>query len=271
MATSTTVEENLKMATDSLSLDVRKPAGDQPTMRSAQPDAAREILVVEDEAPIRAMIASGLNRAGFLAYEATDAQSALKQLAAQRPRLLLIDWMLPDFSGLELTRKLKLDRATRELPVIMLTARAEERHKIEGLGSGADDYVTKPFSFRELIARINAVLRRLEAKKSDAALRAEGLLLDPVSQRVFADSKRLHLRPKEYRLLEFFMTHPERVYLRHQIAEAIWGLRADVDERTIDANIRRLRVVLSAAKCDYLLQTVRGIGYRFSAQQTTMV
>jgi two-component system phosphate regulon response regulator PhoB len=269
MAMSTIVEQHLDVASGIPCADVRDTPAHHPTVRGRQTDPIREILIVEDDAPIRVMIADALNRTGFLTRQAIDARSALKQLAVERPHLLLIDWMLPDFSGLELTRRLKTDRATRELPVIMLTARVEEHHKIEGLESGADDYITKPFSFRVLIARINAVLRRIEAAESNAALRAEGLMLDPISQRVFADSKRLQLRPKEYRLLEFFMRHPERVHLRRQIAEGVWGVHAWVDDRTIDANIRRLRIVLSDARCDYLIQTVRGIGYRFSAQQTS--
>ncbi len=269
MAMSITVEQHSVMASGTLGADARDPSDQQPTGRSGETHPIGEILIVEDETPVRMMLADGLKRAGFSTRQTIDARSALAQLAVLRPSLLLIDWMLPDFSGIELTRTLKTDRATRELPIIMLTARTEEQDKIEGLESGADDYVTKPFSFRVLIARINAVLRRIEAAKINAALRAEGLVLDPISHRVFADSKRLQLRPKEYRLLEFFMMHPERVYLRRQIAEGVWGVHARVDDRTIDANIRRLRVVLSAAKCDYLIQTVRGIGYRFSAQQTT--
>jgi len=227
---------------------------------------AKEILIVEDERPIREMIACGLSRAGFATREAPDGHSARSQLADRQPDLLLIDWMLPDQSGLELTRMLKSDRTTRELPVIILTARADEHDKLAGLESGADDYVTKPFSPRELVARVNAVLRRGEGedKGLDASLRVDGITLDPVSHRVSAGERYLRMAPTEYRLLEFFMRHPERVYTRAQLLSCIWGSNVYVEERTIDVHIRRLRRALEQVQCEHLLQTVRGVGYRFS-------
>src|SRR5678815_652432 len=176
--------------------------------------SAKQILVVEDERPIREMIAFGLRRAGFEVREAADARSGRAEVANKLPDLLLVDWMLPDTSGLEFTRALKRDKETRELPVIMLTARAEEGDKIAGLEGGADDYITKPFSPRELLARINAVLRRAMPVEGTERIDVEGLVLDQSSQRVSAGERTVALGPTEYRMLSFFMTHPERVYTR---------------------------------------------------------
>jgi len=228
--------------------------------------SAKQILVVEDERPIREMIAFGLRRAGFEVREAADARSGRAEVANKLPDLLLVDWMLPDTSGLEFTRALKRDRETRELPVIMLTARAEEGDKVAGREGGADDYITKPFSPRELLARINAVLRRALPAEGSERIDIEGLVLDQSSQRVSAGDRTVALGPTEYRMLAFFMTHPERVYTREQLLDRVWGGNVYVEERTIDVHIRRLRKALEEFGYDRLIQTVRGSGYRFSAR-----
>jgi two-component system phosphate regulon response regulator PhoB len=227
---------------------------------------AKQVLIVEDERPIREMIAFGLKRHGFEVREAEDCRAARASLADRRPDLVLIDWMLPDMSGLELARSLKRDRETRELPIIMLTARADEGDKIAGLEGGADDYVTKPFSPRELVARINAVLRRSAPHNGDERIEFEGLALDQASHRVLVGDKTVPLGPTEYRMLEFFMTHPERVYKRDQLLDRVWGGNVYVEERTIDVHIRRLRKALEEFGYDRFIQTVRGSGYRFSAR-----
>jgi two-component system phosphate regulon response regulator PhoB len=224
----------------------------------------RQILVVEDERPIREMVAFGLRRAGFEVVEAEDTREARAKMADRRPDLVLIDWMLPDMSGLELTRAIKKDKDTREVPVILLTARAEEQDKITGLEGGADDYVTKPFSPRELLARINAVLRRTTAAIPDEIVAAGGLTLDAAGHRVTVGEATIPLGPTEYRLLSFFMTHPERVYSRSQLLDRVWGGNVYVEERTVDVHIRRLRKALEDSDCDKFIQTVRGAGYRFS-------
>ena len=227
---------------------------------------AKQVLIVEDERPIREMIAFGLKRHGFEVREAEDCRAARASLADRRPDLVLIDWMLPDMSGLELARSLKRDRETRELPIIMLTARAEEGDKVAGLEGGADDYITKPFSPRELLARINAVLRRALPAEGSERIDIEGLVLDQSSQRVSAGERTVALGPTEYRMLAFFMTHPERVYTREQLLDRVWGGNVYVEERTIDVHIRRLRKALEEYSFDRLIQTVRGSGYRFSAR-----
>jgi len=228
--------------------------------------AARQILIVEDEKPIRDMIAFGLKRAGFEVLEAGDCRTARTRLADRLPDLVLVDWMLPDMSGLELTRALKKDDATRDLPVIMLTARAEEEDKVRGLEGGADDYITKPFSPRELVARINAVLRRAGAGDEDGLLEAGDLKLNVASHRVTAGDEAVALGPTEFRLLKFLMSHPDRVYSRSQLLDRVWGGNVYVEERTVDVHIRRLRKALEPSGCDGLIQTVRGAGYRFSEQ-----
>lgn len=228
--------------------------------------SAKQILVVEDERPIREMIAFGLRRAGFEVREAADARSGRAEVANRLPDLLLVDWMLPDTSGLEFTRALKRDRETRELPVIMLTARAEEGDKVAGLEGGADDYITKPFSPRELLARINAVLRRAMPSEGSERIEIEGLVLDQSSQRVTSGERTVALGPTEYRMLAFFMSHPERVYTREQLLDRVWGGNVYVEERTIDVHIRRLRKALEEFGHDRLIQTVRGSGYRFSSK-----
>jgi two-component system, OmpR family, phosphate regulon response regulator PhoB len=229
----------------------------------------RQILIVEDELPIREMIAFGLRRAGFEVREAADSRSARSLLADRRPDLLLVDWMLPDMSGLELTRLVKREAATRDLPVIMLTARANESDKITGLDGGADDYVTKPFSPRELLSRINAVLRRSPGASDEETLELGGLVMDRASHRVTARGQQIDLGPTEYRMLEFFMQNPERVYARAQLLDRVWGGNVYIEERTIDVHIRRLRKALEAVRLDGLIQTVRGAGYRFSTRTDT--
>ncbi len=230
---------------------------------------SKQILIVEDERAIREMIAFGLKRAGFEVREAEDCRSARAALADRRPDLILIDWMLPDTSGLELTRSLKRERETRDLPVIMLTAKAEEADKVAGLDGGADDYVIKPFSPRELIARVNAVLRRTCGHDETEVISFEELSLDRAGHRVMIGERTVTLGPTEYRLLEFFMTHPERVYSREQLLDRVWGGNVYVEERTIDVHIRRLRKALEEFGYDRLVQTVRGAGYRFSARAET--
>jgi two-component system phosphate regulon response regulator PhoB len=226
----------------------------------------KQILIVEDEKPIRDMIAFGLRRAGFTVSEAEDCSEARSRIADSRPDLLLVDWMLPDQSGLELTRSIKRNKETQDLPVILLTARAEEQDKVAGLEGGADDYVTKPFSPRELLARIQAVLRRTSPTASGEAIEAGALRLDPVSHRVIVGEQTVSLGPTEYRLLQFFMEHPERVYARSQLLDRVWGGNVYVEERTVDVHIRRLRKALEPFACDSLVQTVRGSGYRFSTR-----
>ncbi len=227
---------------------------------------AVHILVVEDEKPIREMICFGLRRGGYEVSEAEDVATARSCVANHRPDLLVLDWMLPDMSGLEFTRLLKRDKDTKELPVIMLTARADEHDKVTGLDSGADDYITKPFSPRELLARITAVLRRAAPSTTEDIVDIHGLRLDSSSHRVTANDQMVTLGPTEYRLLEFFMTHPERVYSRSQLLDRVWGGNVYVEERTVDVHIRRLRKALEGFNVDQLVQTVRGAGYRFSAK-----
>ena len=224
----------------------------------------RRILVVEDERPIREMVAFGLRRAGFDVVEAEDTREARARIADRRPDLVLVDWMLPDMSGLELTRALKKDKDTREVPVIMLTARAEEQDKINGLEGGADDYITKPFSPRELLARINAVMRRSAPAGADDVVAAGTMILDAAGHRITVGEATVPLGPTEYRLLSFFMTHPERVYSRSQLLDRVLGGNVYVEDRTVDVHIRRLRKALEGFDCDKFIQTVRGAGYRFS-------
>ncbi len=227
------------------------------------------VLIVEDEKPIREMLAFALKRAGFEVDEAGDSRSARAALVDRRPDLVLVDWMLPDTSGLELTRAIKRAAETRDLPIIMLTARTEEGDKIAGLDGGADDYVTKPFSPRELVARINAVLRRAGAGGDETErVTVEGLSLDRASHRVSAGERTVPLGPTEFRMLEFLMTHPDRVYTREQLLDRVWGGNVYLEERTIDVHIRRLRKALEDFGYDRLIQTVRGAGYRLSARSS---
>lgn len=227
------------------------------------------ILIVDDEDPIREMLRMALESKGFACLEAADAVQAHSAIVDEKPDLALIDWMMPGTSGIELIRRLKRDQATSNLPIVLLTARTEEDNKVHGLDVGADDYVTKPFSPRELIARINALLRRTDYGQKDEALSFGELTLDPVSHRVFVGGEQLEIGPTEFRLLHFFMVHPERVYNRSQLLDQVWGGNVYIEERTIDVHIRRLRKVLqvtaNGVDCSEFIQTVRGSGYRFSA------
>jgi len=228
--------------------------------------SARKILVVEDETAIRDMLVFSLGRAGYDVLGAGTAQEARSAIADSRPDVILMDWMLPGVSGLELTRQLKREPATREIPVIMVTARGQEDDRVTGLEGGADDYITKPFSPRELQARIKAVLRRT-APEDDAVAAVGELKLDSASHRVSVCGESISLGPTEYRLLSFFIQHPERVYSRAQILDRVWGGNVYVEERTVDVHIRRLRKALSEHGYDKLIQTVRGAGYRLSASE----
>ncbi|MDQ2694076.1 MAG: phosphate regulon transcriptional regulator PhoB [Pseudomonadota bacterium] len=228
--------------------------------------SAKQILIVEDERAIRELVGFALGGAGFAVQEAEDARQAAAAIADRLPDLILLDWMLPGQSGIDFARRLKREDLTREIPIILLTARTEEEDKIHGLDSGADDYITKPFSPRELVARIKAVLRRGSATAGDEVLEANGLCLDAASHRVSAGDAILDMGPTEYRLLAFFMAHPERVYSRSQLLDRVWGGNVYVEERTVDVHIRRLRKVLEPHGHDALIQTVRGAGYRFSTR-----
>jgi two-component system phosphate regulon response regulator PhoB len=224
------------------------------------------ILVVEDEAAIREMLNFSLGRAGFDVHEAADARQAQDMINQQVPDLILLDWMLPGTSGVDLAHKLRLNTRTRELPIILLTARGEEENKIKGLEAGADDYITKPFSTQELIARIRAVLRRTVSPSSEDIIKMGELSLDTVSHRVMVQDTPVELGPTEFRLLHFFMSHAERVFSRSQLLDQVWGNNVYIEERTVDVHIRRLRRALEAFACDKYIQTVRGAGYRFSEQ-----
>lgn len=226
---------------------------------------AKTVLIVDDEASIREMIAVALEMADYRVLEADNAQDALAMVVDHQPDLLLLDWMMPGTSGIELARRLKREEATAEVPIIMLTAKGEEDNKIQGLEAGADDYITKPFSPRELVARLKAVLRRATPRGVEDPIEINGLLLDPVSHRVSAHGKALEMGPTEYRLLQFFMTHQERAYTRSQLLDQVWGGNVYVEERTVDVHIRRLRKALGDVHQN-LIQTVRGTGYRFSAR-----
>jgi two-component system, OmpR family, phosphate regulon response regulator PhoB len=224
------------------------------------------ILLVEDDTAVREVLRGPLQKAGLHVIEAGDVRQAKEAIVQQIPDLILLDWMLPDVSGVEWARTLKSAPHTRGIPIIMLTARGEEEDRIKGLEVGADDYVTKPFSPRELIARIRAVLRRTAPTSSDEPVEIDGLRLDPVSHRVSAEGKTLEMGPTEYRLLHFFMTHQDRVFTRGQLLDNVWGTNVYVEERTVDVHIRRLRMALATTGHDGLVQTIRGAGYRFSRQ-----
>lgn len=224
----------------------------------------KTILLVEDEAAIREMVTLALERVGFSVWQAADGVEAERMLVDGLPDLMLLDWMLPGISGVELARRLRRDEVTRELPIIMLTARSEEEDTIRGLESGVDDYMSKPFSPRELIARINALLRRSGPSQNGDKLEVQGLVLDNDSHRVSIEGEALEVGPTEFRLLQFFMTHPERVFSRGQLLDRVWSRGSFVEERTVDVHIRRLRKALEASGLDRMVQTVRGAGYRFS-------
>ncbi|MFZ5502030.1 MAG: phosphate regulon transcriptional regulator PhoB [Pseudomonadota bacterium] len=224
-----------------------------------------KILIVEDEAAIRELLVFNVTQAGFQAICAGDAEGLWQQIRGGLPDLILLDWMLPHTSGVILAKQLRADATTRDIPIIMLTARSEERDKVLGLESGADDYMTKPFSPRELMARIRAVLRRRVPKIPEETVAMGDIQLSPSTHRVTVNRQILELGPTEFRLLHFFMTHPERVYSRTQLLDQVWGTQVFVEERTVDVHIRRLRVALEPAGVADMMQTVRGSGYRFSA------
>lgn len=224
----------------------------------------KQILVVEDEASIRDMLRFALERAEFRLTLAANAQEARLRIAESRPDLILLDWMMPGLSGVEYTKELKGGATTKDIPIIMVTARAEEEDKVRALNIGADDYVSKPFSFPELIARIQAVMRRAMPGGVEERLAVAGLEVDAASQRVTAKGEPVKLGPTEYRLLHFFISHPERVYTREQVLDRVWGQNVYVEERTVDVHIRRLRKALQPYGYDNMIQTVRGTGYRFS-------
>lgn len=227
-----------------------------------------KILVVDDEAAIRSMVQFALSHTGFETELAVDAQQALEKITDSPPQLILLDWMLPDTSGVELARRLRGQATTASIPIIMLTARGEEHDKVQGLEAGADDYITKPFSPRELIARINAVLRRSENESLNETLEVGGLRIDTASHRVTADGVEVNLGPKEYQLLHFFMSHQERVFSRAQLLDHVWGQNVYIEDRTVDVHIRRLRKSLAVTGAEKMIQTVRGAGYRFSKQES---
>ena len=227
---------------------------------------ARRILVVEDETAIREMICFVLEQNGFQPIEAEDYDSALSFLIDPYPDLVLLDWMIPGGSGLQVIKQMKRESNTRDIPIIMLTAKGEEEDKVQGLETGADDYVIKPFSPKQLVARVKAILRRLSPMSSEDIIEFNGLGLDPVSHRVTSQDKPIDMGPTEFKLLHFFMTHPERVYSREQLLNYVWGTNVYVEDRTVDVHIRRLRKAIEEDGHDRMIQTVRGTGYRFSAR-----
>ncbi|TWG86938.1 two-component system phosphate regulon response regulator PhoB [Luteimonas sp. J16] len=225
----------------------------------------KRILIVDDEPAIREMVAFALRKGEFEPAHAGDAREAQASIAERVPDLILLDWMLPGTSGLELARRWRREDPTREVPIIMLTARGEEDDRVGGLEAGVDDYVVKPFSARELLARIRAVMRRARGEDEDGNVSVGALRIDGAAHRVFAHGEPVPIGPTEYRLLHFFMTHPERVYTRAQLLDHVWGGSVYVEERTVDVHIRRLRRTLEPSGCEGMVQTVRGAGYRFSA------
>ena len=225
----------------------------------------KTILLVEDERPIRDMVRFALEREEFEVTAAEDAEAARLALADNLPDLILLDWMMPVTSGLDLARELRANKTFSDIPIIMLTARGEESDKVRGLNIGCDDYVTKPFSTAELIARISAVLRRSTPGGKEERIEVGQLSIDVAAQRVEAAGQTVPLGPTEYRLLHFFAGHPERVYTRGQLLDRIWGQNVYIEERTVDVHIRRLRKALAPFQLDGLVQTVRGTGYRFSS------
>jgi len=224
----------------------------------------KRILIVDDEPAIREMVAFALRKGDYEPVHAGDAQQAQSAIADKVPDLILLDWMLPGTSGLELARRWRREDLTREVPIIMLTARGEEDDRVGGLEAGVDDYVVKPFSARELLARIRTVLRRSREDAEDGSVAVGGLRIDGAARRVFANEEPINIGPTEFRLLHFFMTHPERVYSRSQLLDHVWGGSVYVEERTVDVHIRRLRKTLEPSGLDAMIQTVRGAGYRFS-------
>ena len=227
---------------------------------------ARRILVVEDETAIREMICFVLEQNSFQPIEAEDYDTALSFLIDPYPDLVLLDWMIPGGSGIQVIKQMKRENNTRDIPIIMLTAKGEEEDKVKGLETGADDNVIKPFSPKELVARVKAILRRLSPMSAEDVIEFNGLSLDPVSHRVTSQDKPIDMGPTEFKLLHFFMTHPERVYSREQLLNYVWGTNVYVEDRTVDVHIRRLRKAIEQDGHDRMIQTVRGTGYRFSAR-----
>ena len=226
------------------------------------------VLVVDDEAAIRDMLNMVLDIAGFNIVEADNIQDAHVRVLEDKPDLVLLDWMLPGGSGIELLRRLKRDEHTRDLPVIMLTAKTSQDNVVKGLDVGADDYITKPFAPRELVARIKSLLRRSAVGENAQRLQMAELVIDQESHRIFLGDEVVEVGPTEYKLLRFFLSHPERAYSRANLLDSVWGANVYVEERTVDVHIRRLRMALKTAQLDYshLIQTVRGTGYRFSSR-----
>lgn len=225
----------------------------------------RQVLVVDDERAIREMVCLALNSEGYQCLEASDAHKAEALMREQQPDMILLDWMMPGISGVDFARSLRRNEETQHIPIIMLTAKVEEEDMVRGLDSGADDYLTKPFSTRELLARIKALLRRTEGHVQSTVLQAGNLQLDTAAHRVSCQGNVVDLGPTEFKLLKFFMENPERVYSREQVLNNVWGDNVYVEERTVDVHIRRLRKALQPFSHDNLVQTVRGAGYRFSA------
>ena len=225
-----------------------------------------KILLVEDEAPIREMLGYTLMKEGYTFREAADVEQARPFLTDDKPDLVLLDWMLPGMNGVDYARRIRNNPDTRDIPIIMLTARGEEADKVRGLDTGADDYITKPFSTRELLARIRAVMRRAKNTDADGIISVKGLSLDPETFRVTVDDQIVEISPTEFRLLHFFITHPERVYTRGQLLDQVWGQNVYVEERTVDVHIRRLRKTLEPYNYNHYIQTVRSVGYRFSTK-----
>ncbi len=228
---------------------------------------SRKILVVEDEIAIREMITFVLEQNGFEAIEAENFDQAKANIVEPYPDLILLDWMLPGGTGIKLAKQLKQNEYTRAIPIIMLTARADEDDKVKGFEVGVDDYVTKPFSPKELVARIKAVIRRASPTALEETIEFQGLKLDPVSHRVAINGCPIELGPTEFRLLHFFMTHIERVYSRERLLDNVWGTNVYVEERTVDVHIRRLRKAIAGQGHEDYIQTVRGAGYRFSGKR----
>jgi len=225
---------------------------------------APRILVVEDDSAVRQMLRFVLQQNRFNIVEAIDAEVAQELLKESRPNLILLDWMLPGLSGIDFAKKLKRDRLTKDIPIIIITAKGAEEDKVRGLESGADDYVTKPFSTRELIARIRAVIRRASPHAAQDLVELHDLSIDPMRRRISANKISLELGPTEFRLLHFFMTHQNKVYSRSQLLDSVWGVNSILEERTVDVSVGRLRGVLAETGHDVWLQTIRGVGYRFS-------
>ncbi len=235
-------------------------------MDAELPKLKDKILIVEDEEAIRDMLGYALMKEGYQCNEANDVGEARNMLESDRPNLILLDWMLPGMSGIDYARRLRTVPETRDIPIIMLTAKGEEADKVRGLETGADDYITKPFSTKELIARVKAVLRRYSNADQSGIVEIEGLTLDPDTYRVTAGGEIIEISPTEFKLLHFFIGHPERVYSRSQVLDQVWGENVYVEERTVDVHIRRLRQTLEPYGFDKYIQTVRSVGYRFSTR-----